>query len=673
MHFVSASSGDAGDWTPVSGTVCVNDTSSVRQCKLKRLETRVETAWLQRLKLKYDELLSSFAFNSNLRHYRSNVSIAEGKLTCSVDVNHFSLYTLAEVSPTLRATSCADGSETCADGSDAPCADFSETCADVAVTFMELGTAANVTAANAIKVWPAATIEDTGDFMPKSTEVNSISVTISTGFMATEDALGYAWTGTTTTNADGCVIQTGQIHQACWDSTAAVLTLKNAVDGLTLLRAAAQAVLQGVTYINKDHETPVTQPRRFQVTVDEPFSESTYDMNRYIQVVTVNDLPTITLTPGTKNYKEKAPQIYVDDGLTISDVDTDITGATVTLEGFYNDLDHVGSATGVTGINYIADTSVDGQYTLKFSGAASPENYQTALRGIYYWNNGPVNQDPNRTFTYVVTDAEAGTSTSVRNLVILPTNDAPTIPTTAKAISVNEDFNVTSTFDGAIDADSSNLTFRVTCAPSLGTVYMGVANLDGTTNNSFTYVPTPDAFGSDTFVYVASDGFLESNLGTVTVDIVPKPDKPRTDNLEIVVQVCTAAQKTAGKSGCDMNFTIPGRDVDDPGINNNLYRYYIMTEPQAGTLILANSGTDAESDGLGATRYGQNPAYFEVTSDQLGDLAVTELSFTYRVQNEASGGGGGEMSPTTGTVTITLSIPNAGMDEHILTATSSTL
>jgi len=31
--------------------------------------------------------------------------------------------------------------------------------ADVSVTFTELGTAANVTAANAVRVWPAATIE----------------------------------------------------------------------------------------------------------------------------------------------------------------------------------------------------------------------------------------------------------------------------------------------------------------------------------------------------------------------------------------------------------------------------------------------------------------------------------------------------------------------------------
>jgi hypothetical protein len=37
-------------------------------CRLKA-ETRVESVWLQRLKLKCDELLSSSAFNVKLRRY----------------------------------------------------------------------------------------------------------------------------------------------------------------------------------------------------------------------------------------------------------------------------------------------------------------------------------------------------------------------------------------------------------------------------------------------------------------------------------------------------------------------------------------------------------------------------------------------------------------------------
>ena len=35
-----------------------------------RVQTRVQTAWLQRLKLSYDQLLLSFVFNFKLRRYR---------------------------------------------------------------------------------------------------------------------------------------------------------------------------------------------------------------------------------------------------------------------------------------------------------------------------------------------------------------------------------------------------------------------------------------------------------------------------------------------------------------------------------------------------------------------------------------------------------------------------
>ena len=37
--------------------------SEVGQCKLKVFQSCVESAWFQRLKLKYDKLLSNFAFN----------------------------------------------------------------------------------------------------------------------------------------------------------------------------------------------------------------------------------------------------------------------------------------------------------------------------------------------------------------------------------------------------------------------------------------------------------------------------------------------------------------------------------------------------------------------------------------------------------------------------------
>ena len=66
----------------------------------------------------------------------------------------------------------------------------------------------------------------------------------------------------------------------------------------------------------------------------------------------------------------------------------------------------MGYATSVAGISYIAVkiTSPAG-YMLQFSGAASPQKYQTALRAITFWNDGPFNQNAERVFTYTVTDA----------------------------------------------------------------------------------------------------------------------------------------------------------------------------------------------------------------------------------------------------------------------------
>ena len=51
------------------GGALAGATDVVGWCKLKPLQARVETPGFQRLLLKCDELISSFAFNFNLRLY----------------------------------------------------------------------------------------------------------------------------------------------------------------------------------------------------------------------------------------------------------------------------------------------------------------------------------------------------------------------------------------------------------------------------------------------------------------------------------------------------------------------------------------------------------------------------------------------------------------------------
>ena len=62
------------------------------------------------------------------------------------------------------------------------------------------------------------------------------------------------------------------------------------------------------------------------------------------------------------------------------------------------------------------------------------------------------------------------------------------------------------------DADSDPLTAVLDIAPAHGTVTL---NADG----SFTYTPAAGFIGTDTFTYIANDGFLDSDPATVTITV----------------------------------------------------------------------------------------------------------------------------------------------------------
>ena len=131
--------------------------------------------------------------------------------------------------------------------------------------------------------------------------------------------------------------------------------------------------------------------------------------------------------------------------MTVTDLDSSIASATVILTPYYENLDNMGYATSVEGISYsVTKIASPAGYMYKFtadSGVATPAQFQKALRGITYSNDGPYNQNADRVFTYVVTDENGGINSvenSTRRLTIVPTNDPPELPKTAKAISTNE-------------------------------------------------------------------------------------------------------------------------------------------------------------------------------------------------------------------------------------------
>ena len=102
-----------------------------------------------------------------------------------------------------------------------------------------------------------------------------------------------------------------------------------------------------------------------------------------IAVNPINDGPIITTTGGTSGFTEGGGAVVVDAGVEVSDIDSQIGGATVTIADGHAVADDVLGFTPQAGIAgaYDAATGV-----LTFGGNASSADYQLVLRSVTYDN-----------------------------------------------------------------------------------------------------------------------------------------------------------------------------------------------------------------------------------------------------------------------------------------------
>lgn len=139
---------------------------------------------------------------------------------------------------------------------------------------------------------------------------------------------------------------------------------------------------------------------------------------------------------------------------------------------------------------------------------------------IYVPNAGFIGTD---TFGYKVSDGTTESNNAIVNISINAGNSPPL----AFADTYNIDEDQTRTFsiiEGVLHNDSD---------PDIGDSLMAILVQDvdiGTLNlrnsGSFTYIPESNVFGAITFTYKASDGDLESDEATVTINVNPINDAP---------------------------------------------------------------------------------------------------------------------------------------------------
>ncbi|MFN3671067.1 MAG: Ig-like domain-containing protein [Bosea sp. (in: a-proteobacteria)] len=122
-------------------------------------------------------------------------------------------------------------------------------------------------------------------------------------------------------------------------------------------------------------------------------------------------------------------------------------------------------------------------------------------------------------FSYTLSDGRGGTVQAKASFTVKPVNDAPVAA--AVSVATDEDVAVTGTVV-ARDADGDSLAFAV---KANGGPAHGRVSLDAATG-AFTYTPSADAHGGDSFTVVVSDGHGGTVESVVSVAVKPVNDAP---------------------------------------------------------------------------------------------------------------------------------------------------
>ena len=198
----------------------------------------------------------------------------------------------------------------------------------------------------------------------------------------------------------------------------------------------------------------------------------------------------------------------------------------------------------------------DGGSGLRVMGATAPDHGTLTMlvNGTFTFVPDTGYSGPD-SFTYTSSDSGGQTSTATVFVTVTPRTSGDSFITAA-----NVTLNGTSVLAGD---PTVGLTVTSNTNPSHGTL---TVLADGT----FTYVPTPNSSGPDSFTYTAADSSGQTSTATVTIDVSP-------------VSADDAATTTAGTA------ITPSRVLaNDAGSGLTVMS---NTSPALGTVVIARDGT----------------------------------------------------------------------------------
>ena len=224
------------------------------------------------------------------------------------------------------------------------------------------------------------------------------------------------------------------------------------------------------------------------------------------------------------------------------------------------------------------------------------------------------NANGSDSFTFKANDGTIDSNIATVNITVIAVNDAPIA--NGQSISTSKSTAKSGTLV-ATDIDSATLTYSKVADPSNGTVTVA-------SSGAFTYTPTTNYVGSDSFTFKANDGALDSNTATVNISI------------SNTAPVASAQNNVTTNEDTAKAITLSATDVDGDALT-----YSITTTPTKGTLSgtapnltytpnLNANGTDSFAFKANDGALDSNTATVNITITPVNDApdAVNDTSST---------------------------------------------
>jgi len=178
---------------------------------------------------------------------------------------------------------------------------------------------------------------------------------------------------------------------------------------------------------------------------------------------------------------------------------------------------------------------------------------------------------------------DANSNVGTVTITVTPVNDAPVVENISFSILENyTGYGITIKGDNATDVDGDAIAFYIVSPPSNGNIYndagggipAGSTLATGEILSSYytIYNPNTDFVGNDSFTFKASDGTLDSNIGTVSIEVIDNSAPIAND---AIVKFEKNVTKTLDLSASDAD--------------NHSLTYSIVSSPASGSVSLSGS------------------------------------------------------------------------------------